>query len=81
MSEIRSLMRAPDLATLHELAKELARRPSSRPTINKLRLSKDWRSLGALKAELLDLTIMERNKHAKAVVQDNEAQRRKAGSK
>ena len=37
---------------------------------------KDWRDLGALKAELLDLTIMERNKHAKAVVTDIEKQRR-----
>ena len=46
-----------------------------RPTINKLRRSKDWRDLGALKAELLDLTILERNKHAKLVVQDIEAQR------
>ncbi len=31
--------------------------------------------LGALKAELLDLTIMERNKHAKLVVQDIQVQR------
>ncbi len=49
---------------------------SYRPTINRLRRTKDWRDLGALKAELLDLTIMERNKHAKAVVQDIETQRR-----
>ena len=52
-----------------------------RPKIRKLRRTKDWRGLGALKAELLDLTIMERNKHAKLVVQDIEAQRRKAQGK
>ncbi len=34
-----------------------------------------------LKAELLDLTIMERNRHARLVVQDIEKQRRKAGGK
>ncbi len=51
------------------------------PKIRKLRRSKDWRDLGALKAELLDLTIMERNKHAKTVVQDIEKQRRKAKGK
>ncbi len=49
---------------------------SYRPAINRLRRTKDWRDLGALKAELLDLTIMERNKHAKAVVQDVKAQRK-----
>lgn len=38
----------------------------------------DLETMGAIKAELLDLTIMERNKHAKAVVQDIEAQRKEA---
>ena len=76
VSEIRSVMRAPTLASLHQLAKQMVRRPSYRPTINKLRRSKDWRDLGALKAELLDLTIMERNKHAKVVVTDIEKQRK-----
>ncbi len=76
--EINSVMRAPDLATLHELAKDMAHNSSYRLTINRLRHTKDWRDLGALKAELLDLTIMERNKHAKAVVQDIEAQRKEA---
>ncbi len=47
-----------------------------RPRIRKLRRSKDWRDLGALKVELLDLTIMERNRHAKTVVLDVKAQRR-----
>ncbi len=51
-----------------------------RPKIRKLRRSKDWRDLGALKAELLDLTIMERTKHAKLVVQDIQVQR-KAGAR
>ena len=69
-------MRAPTLAALHELAKEMSRNPSYRPTINKLRRTKDWRDLGALKAELLDLTIMERNRHAKVIVLDVKAQRR-----
>ena len=56
----------------------MVRRPSYRPTINKLRRSKDWRDLGALKAELLDMTILERNRHAKVVVRDIESQRREA---
>ncbi len=78
VSEIRSVMRAPDLATLHELAKDMAHNSSYRLTINRLRHTKDWRDLGALKAELLDMTILERNKHAKAVVQDIEKQRKEA---
>ena len=78
VSEIRSVMRAPTLAALHELAKEMARNSRYRPTISKLRFSKDWRDLGALKAGLLDMTILERNRHAKLVVQDVEAQRREA---
>ncbi len=44
--------------------------------VNRLRLSKDWRDLGDLKRGLLDLWTEERNKHAKAVVLDIEAQRK-----
>ncbi len=54
----------------------MTRNPSYRPKIRKLRRSKVWRDLGALKTELLDRTIMERNKHAKTVVLDVKAQRR-----
>ena len=74
-AEIRSVMRAPDLATLHELAKEMAYSPTYRPKIAQLRRSRDWRDLGALKAELLDMAILERNAYAKRVVLEIEAQR------
>ncbi len=54
----------------------MARDKKLRPKINRLRLSKDWRDLGNLKRELLDLWTEERNTLAKAVMQDIEAQRK-----
>ena len=70
---LTELLKNADVACY--MAKEMGRNQRYRPTINKRRGTKDWRDLGALKAELLDMTILERNKHAKAVVLDIEAQR------
>ncbi len=44
--------------------------------VGKLRLSKAWKDVGALKAELRDLWVQERNSLAKRVVQDVEQQRK-----
>ncbi len=70
------VVNAPDLPTLQQHAAGLARERSLRPKINRLRLSKDWRDLGDLKRELLDLWTEERNVLAKEVMQDIEAQRK-----
>ena len=76
---MRFVVNAPDLPTLQRHATDLARDKLLRPKINRLRLSKDWRDLGDLKRELLDLWTEERNTLAKEVMQDIEAQRKGAG--
>ncbi len=74
--EMRFAVNAPDLPTLQQHAVDLARDKRLRPKINRLRLSKDWRSLGDLKRGLLDLWTEERNTLAKKVMVDIEKQRK-----
>ena len=74
---IRSVMYAPDLAALQKFAMERARGKTLRPKIMSLRRDpKVWGDLGALKAELLDLWIMEKNALFKRVVLDVKAKRK-----
>ena len=61
---------------MQQHAADLARDKRLRPKINRLRLSKDWRDLGDLKRELLDLWTEERNTLAKEVMRDIKAQRK-----
>ena len=49
--------------------------------VNRLRRTKNWRDLGDLKRELLDLWTEERNAYAKEVMTDIEKQRGKARGK
>ncbi len=76
---MRLVVDMPDLPTLQQHAAALARERSLRPKITRLWLSKDWRDLGDLKRELLDLWTEERNTLAKEVMQDIEKQRKGAG--
>ncbi len=75
---MRLVVDTPDLPTLQQHATDLGRERNFKARITRLRRSKAWRDLGDLKRELLDLWTEERNTLAKEVMQDIEAQRRKA---
>ena len=66
---------ARTLDEMQAIANDLAREKAIRPVIGKLRLSRDWRDLGALKRELIDYWIGERNALFKRVVEDMEARK------
>ncbi len=72
---MRLVVDAPDLPALPRHATDLGREWGLRARIARISCSKAW---GDLKRELLDLWTEERNTLAKEVMQDIEAQRRKA---
>ncbi len=75
---MRLVVDTPDLPTLQRHATDLGRERGLRARIVRISRSKAWGGLGDLKRELLDLWTEERNALAKEVMQDIEAQRRKA---
>ncbi len=74
--QIRRVLAMPDLKTLRSYVNDLGRDRAFAARVGQLRLSKDWKDVGALKAELRDLWVQERNSLAKRVVQDVEQQRK-----
>ena len=75
---MRLVVDTPDLPTLQQHAADLGRERDFKARITRMQRSKAWDDLGDLKRELLDLWTGERNTLAKEVMQDIEAQRRKA---
>ena len=75
---MRLVVDTPDLPTLQQHAMNLGRERGFKTRIARLRRSKARGDLGDLKRELLDFWTEERNALAKEVMQDIEAQRRKA---
>ncbi len=75
---MRLVVDTPDLPTLQRHVTDLGRERDFKARIVRMRRSKAWGDLGDLKRELLDLWTEERNTLAKQVMQDIEAQRRKA---
>ncbi len=75
---MRLVVDTPDLPTLRRHAADLGREKRFKARIARMRRSKAWGDLGDLERELLDLWTEERNTLAKEVMQDIEAQRRKA---
>ncbi len=75
---MRLVVDTPDLPTLRRHAADLGREKRFKARIARISRYKVWGDLGDLKRELLDLWTEERNTLAKEVMQDIEAQRRKA---
>ncbi len=75
---MRRVVDTPDLPALRRHAADLGREKRFKARITRVRRSKAWGDLGDPKRELLDLWTEERNTLAKEVMQDIEAQRRKA---
>ncbi len=75
---MRLVVDTPDLPTLRRHAADLGREKHFKASIARISRYKAWGDLGDLKRELLDLWTEERNTLAKEVMQDIEAQRRKA---
>ncbi len=78
---MRLVVDTPDLPTLRRHAADLGREKRFKARIARISRYKAWGDLGDLKRELLDLWTAERNTLAKEVMQDIEAQRRKAKEK
>ena len=74
-NEIERVHAARTLDEMQSIALDLAREKAIRPLIDKLRRDRDWRDLGALKRELIDYWIAERNKLFQRVVKDMEARK------
>ena len=58
------------LAEVQAIANEYRREPDRRVRMANLRMSADWRNIGALKRELIEMWIGERNAFAESVVKD-----------
>jgi len=54
-------------AEVREIANEYRREPDRRKRIIRLKLSKDWRDIGALKRELIEMWTAERNAFAEPI--------------
>ena len=63
--EIAAVMNTPSLEELHTYAQGLARERRFAGKIAKLRRGESWRDIGALKRDLIDLWLSERNAFAK----------------
>ena len=74
-AELRRVADAPDLPTLQGYARDLARDRTYAGRVGRLQRSRAWRDLGALKRELLDLWLTERNRLAEEVVREVKARR------
>ena len=61
---------APKLEDVQAIAEEYRREPGRRKAINLIKLSKHWKDIGALKRELIEMWIGERNAFAESVVKD-----------
>ena len=64
---------APKLEDVQAIAEEYRREPGRRKAINLIKLSKHWKDIGALKRELIEMWIAERNEFAERQVKDMKA--------
>ncbi len=55
---------------MQAIANECGREPDRRKLIAGIKRSTDWRDIGALKRELIEMWITERNDFAETVVKD-----------
>ena len=76
-NEIKQVQRARTLDQLHAYANNLGREKRLGAKIGKIKLSRQWRDLGGLKRQLLDLWIGEKNDILRTVVEDIEEQERR----
>ena len=74
-NEIKAVQQAPDLRTLHRMVDLLSREVGRRTFMTRLRRSKGWNDIGALKRSLLDYWIDERNQLFRETVKDVKEQR------
>lgn len=72
-AQMRRVSNTPDLESLQTYALAIAGEKRFAPAIGRMQVSKAWKDLGALKRELLDMWIAERNAYAKFVVKRFEA--------
>ncbi len=57
------------------VANECGRKPDRRNLIAGVKRCKDWRDIGALKPELIEMWIAERNAFARRIVKDMKARK------
>jgi hypothetical protein len=69
-AEMKQVSYAPTLPELQAYAGKLVREKRLQERLVEIRRSKSWNDLGALKRDLLDLWIFERNRVAKAVMEE-----------
>jgi hypothetical protein len=74
--ELRLVHDASTLNALHAFAEERAKLLREPGLIRDLQTRGDWTDLGAMKSALRDVLILERNRFAKAVMEDVEGQKR-----
>ena len=60
---------------MQAIANECGRKPDRRKLIAGIKRSKDWNDTGALKRELLEMWIGERNAFAASIVKDMKARK------
>ena len=75
-AEVAKIRDARTLAEVRQIANEYGREPDRRVRMGNLKITKDWRNIGALKRELIEMWITERNAFAETIVKDMKKQRR-----
>ena len=68
--EIATIRDARTLPEVRKIARQYGREPNRRARMDRLSQSSHWQSIGALKRELIEMWIAERNRFAERVVRD-----------
>ncbi len=72
--EMKAITFATDLQATQAIATEMARDPGLRAAVRRIRVSTAWNDTGALKRDLMDIWLRQRNAFVREVVKDVEAQ-------
>ncbi len=68
--EIATIRDAHTLPDVRKIARQYGREPNRRARMERLSQSSDWNDIGALKRELIEMWIAERNRFAERVIRD-----------
>ena len=66
---------ARTLREVHRIVRQYGREPNRKARMDRLSTSSDWNDTGALKRELIEMWIGERNRFAERVVRDIKARK------